>query len=497
MPEDQEDKIGNYSESTKSVMSDNGQDTDIGFINRENMKSKIEKEFITDSAIETVNEAGAEVPDEDPELLKSYAKQTVASTVISTISKDASAADYTTDVDLNSLFRRDKNFRYAIDELVTSILETGVGYFGLERDLTSGNNIDEIVVLDPSTMFVNVDESGRIQHYVHKPKSIGSAHIVDTDNVVMFGWGSRYDGIYPKAPISDIMPTLERLQEIEEKELTQLREGSPRGVLAMTEDHDTIPLGADEWETARNIWEQSKGELHKDLFLRGKWDYVRTSMGIDELDLGSLYQRYVKEVCSAFHITPNYAGYNFSEGGIGLGNAREQDRKIYAQKGLRMVLKHILEDKIEDIVQEIEEDATFKFKIPERDANTYYNELAKASIKLQEAGVEHVINEDDNIVLEDETEIRPEQVEDVLEDDDKQEKVVTKEDTEELDKLGYKQIEFSENYGKPFTDAILEVVNDYDKTKDRIKTINSNVSSDMSNTTYYNWLEQLGIKSKV
>lgn len=487
-----EDEIGNHSDAKLQVDNISESDNEYDLIGRITAEKEptVNRTFVSNDTIRTIRRQGAVPRERDPELLKSYANQTIASVIIDTIAKDASSADYVVngDVDLNEYFPDYLGTRSVIEGLSKSVLQTGEGYIGREK--TRSGNIERLIPVSPSTIWIKTDDYGNIESYIHKTKNMNRTVEVPEEDVYMFPYSIEVGSVYPKSPTEPIIESLEMLNEIEEKELLQYQEGSPSGIITQVKGNEQNPMNTTEFEKAKNLFNSSKGSLHEILFMRGKMEFIRTAMGVDELDISETYERKLKEVASAYHVSPSYAGFLTDS----VNKATEEaKRKNYKEKGLRMILKQIEEvlDKIVKDLADDPEEAGFKFELPdEKDNANYYKDLAEASIALTDANINHMINENDKIVIEDQ-ELRPMEALTLAEDAEESEK----EDEKDYN-LTSKQRKFQMNYGKPI-DKALEQIHEMDiKADEKIEMVRSNVDSNMSKGTYYRWLDNFDLRNK-
>lgn len=349
--------------------------------------------------------------EQDPVTLKDYSENIFVESFIDQVAKDVASTDYTVEIgdekhDEAVRFLEQADPRYTfknlIEATVRELLKTGNAFWFL-NEFEENDNLAEALVVDSQHIFVVTDEDGFPKGYVQKRRG-ADAKVVDIDNVVHFRWSVSADRYYGRSPVESAMETIEILDELQMKEILDLREGSQSGVVAV-DDHK---MDSQEWNRFTDeLTRANEGERHKISVVEGNLDFVNFSSNYDELQVEERYQKHIQALSSAFKVSPSYVGFNIGEGGIGQGRAREESRENH-REGISTVIEQI-ESKIdrEIIKKHFDEEARFKFDVTDQDDDDkveYMSNLAEAVMKLREAGIS-VRVEDDSLVVPDDVEL--------------------------------------------------------------------------------------------
>lgn len=453
----------------------------------------IDRVVTSNSVKNKAKKQGAQMWPVDPATLKGYAKNDIASIYIDTLAKDSSVADWTVSDDedirdqLLDIFP-DKTFTDGLEATSRDLIRCG-NAFWVKHRYQNSDEVAEVVIVDPATMYIKTDDNGFIDSYVHITGSGRQPTIIDSDDVIHFEWQSSSDRYYSASPVEDIMGIIELADEIQLKEILDLTEGGQSGVLTQTESHDTNPMSSKDYDQFKSEWNANEGERHKTAVVTGKWDFVETSTSYEDMDLVERYDERIQHMGAAFKVNPTYAGFSISSdaGGIGQGAKDESQRESYKQRGLRVILNQ-LEERINlDLIPEFSDDVRFEFETETESKNdrvNYYNKLAETAGMLSDAGVNFRI-EDDKLVVDD-TVINPaasgadEQIESIVEE--------SKED-DDVQKSS-RVLEVEELYDKDISEVIKEFEADYDSRSAAIDELQDELEGTLSRSTYYNWIEK-------
>jgi hypothetical protein len=337
----------------------------------------------------------------DPATLRDYANNTFVQSYIDQISKDVSSTDWSTDSDMATKFLKNASPRYSWSELLEAttreVLETGNAFWGIHYD---NGEIAEVVLADSQTMFIVEDEMGYIDGYV---QSVSGGHgsnetVLDTDEIVHFTWGSSVSRDYASSPVEKSLDIIDILDQLLLEDVNNLRAGAVNGVIGV--DDESVN-DQELKKIIKQIAKQDQGKRHKVSAVRGDVSFENINDNFGEMQILDRYGQHIRNLSTHFKVSPEYIGFASSDGGIGQGKAREEERKNH-REGVQVVLSQI-EDKINEELIRPEFDAEFRFEVEDEDAEEtvqHYNNLGKTSQQLQEAGIPHRI-EDGELVVED------------------------------------------------------------------------------------------------
>lgn len=294
-------------------------------------------------------------------------------------------------------------FRDVREQLARGVL--GPGDVAYVKSFAGGkpeNELLEATPVDASTFFKEVDEQGFTTGYVQ---------VVDTDEdpiefeeseITWVSWSPEPGRVYGSSPVFKSKDTIEVLEEIQEKEILDLIQGMPPGIVSRPAETD-LPLDEGDWSNFKEDMRLQQGERHRFGFAKFPVEYTALTPNYQELQLIERYKLKVTELGGVFKVNPSYAGFDFENANRATD---ESQRESYQQRGFRVLLR-LLESAINRGIlwEHHSEDVRFEF---EREQSTeerqtkanYYADAAAAGKELVDAGLS-VSWRDDGLKIED------------------------------------------------------------------------------------------------
>jgi hypothetical protein len=181
----------------------------------------------------------------------------------------------------------------------------------------------------------------------------------DLEEVAWFEWSSRPSGVYGQGPVEKGVGVLEVLEELSDKEIKDLEEGMPPGIVSVKEDEDT-PMAVDAYENVRDNWDLKEGERHRAIVSMGDWQFTPLSPGYQDLQFLERSKFWIHVLGAVFKVNAPYAGFDFQEGNKAQNQAQAA---AYAQRGFRVLLRQMQEAINRQVVwPHISEDVQFEFE---------------------------------------------------------------------------------------------------------------------------------------
>lgn len=342
----------------------------------------------------------------DPKTLRDFAENPIAQAYIDTLAQDAATADWAleprfedstiSDREIEEAERTIKNlhpemsFRDMREFAARDLLELGDATWVKHFD--TGGELAEAVPVDASRMYKMVDDHGFTDGYAQASFTAFDVAVeFDIEEVVWFTWsqGGRDTYQYGYGPVEKGKPIIELLDELSKKELKDLKEGAPPGVLSAREDADN-PVPPEEFDRVDEQWDLKEGERHRHIVSRGDWEYVPLSPGYKELQLLERSKFWIHSLGGVFKVNAPYAGFDFQEGNRA---QNESQAEAFRQRGFRVMLRYLEESLNKQLLwSNINEDLMFVFEeartIEERQNLAELREAqARAGQKLADAGL--------------------------------------------------------------------------------------------------------------
>lgn len=486
----------------------------------------------------------------DPKTLRDYAENSIVQAFIDTLAKDVSSIEW--DVIDNSADEQaeevkefltqahpQKTFRDVLESTVRDLLELGNAFWVIHR-YEDSDEPAEIVVPDASTMFKVVDDDGFLEGYAQK-HSNNKSEVIPKKDVVQFQWSSASDRNYARSPVETTMDQIDIIEELLLKEQLDLTEGGVSSIISQTDDHETNPLSSKEWKKIKNQVTQQEGARHVNVITRGSFERTQIGTNYDEMNILERYKTHIQTISSAFKIPASYAGLDYEN----TNRATDQNQtENYRQKGIKIAIQQIKTRINKDLMPQIEEGTEFTWNIEtEQDLQDveYYTQLSEAVMGLQEAGVPFEVSnnqisipegaevtmnelqqvEEANMLaelsdkdIEEVIATKPPEVEEcvesVLEDNPDMSKaeayaICQEQNSDEKEDEPWKELNDPENLTErkeqlvkalgvdSFSHAVWLLEDDNDKRSDAFDEA-SELLDGMSKSTYYSWLEEVGLK---
>lgn len=311
----------------------------------------------------------------DPGLLKQVADHPVTQAYIDTMAQDAATAPW-------SITQRDERIDVGDEQLAEAerTLESlhpeksfrDLREMGARGTLTLGDGawvkhyyndgeLAEAIPIDTARIYKVVDEHGLTRGYVEVSKTRREVtNEYDLEEVVWFEWASRNDHVYGEGPVEKGYEAINVLEELSEKEVKDLSEGMPPGIVSVAEDEDT-PMAVDAYEEVKDNWELKEGERHRAIVSMGDWQFTPLSPGYNELQFLDRSKFWINVLGAVFKVNAPYAGFDFQEGNKAQNQAQAE---AYAQRGFRVLLRQMEEAINRQLIwPDISEDIKFEFEV--------------------------------------------------------------------------------------------------------------------------------------
>lgn len=454
----------------------------------------IERKVTPDSVKSNVKKQGAQFWDTDPVRLRDYSKNSVVNIFIDTIATDISNYEYTvknTDTtDIQEFLRYghpDKSFSAVIESTVRDLKIFGNHFWVLHKD-TAGN-IAEYVQPNPETMFIITDDQGYIDGYLYRDSS-GQNVPLDKSEVIHFKNSASTNGKYAKSDIEPITDIIEIIDEIEMKEISNLREGPQSGVLSLKEDHPTDPMDSQEWDAfTDDITSKNKGKRHTFGVTRGDFEFIPFEDSYSDMELRDRYKMFIQVIAAKMDVNASYVGFDFENTNRATD---ESQRESYKERGVSNVLNKLAETINHSLIPELTDDpeATFTWDLKDTDEMEevdYYERMGNAVEALQNAGIQAEVTDEDHIQLvgtiSDDTNNNNNVDGDEM--DEEQEK---SDEYAALSKRKKEVVDAVEN--DSFAETIQNIDSMHKNRTDAIEHVDSLIKGTLSNSTYYNWVDE-------
>lgn len=482
---------------------------------------EIERKVLPQGVRNTIRKRSGVVQWEtDPLTLKDYSENLLVQSFVDTMAKDVSSVDWTIlngdDTDEEAVeflqdIHHEDTFSDVIEATVRDLLRTG-NAFWVKHRFSNSDELAEVAVPDSATMFKVKDDMGYTEGYVQLQSSQGSASdVIDADDVVQFQWANSTDREYALSPVEMAMDEIDIVDELKLKEMLDLIEGGPSGVLTQETAHDMDPMSTKEWNDTAEEIHSNEGSRHKHVVARGKWNWISTDTSYDELRIIERYKFHLQSIASVFQVNPSYVGFDYEN----TNRATDESQRESYYEGVSNILEQIEQKINKDLIrEEFDTDSEFVWDI-ETESDTreidYYEKLADTVLALQEAGVPFELS-DDGITIQEGAEVSPQLAEEMIE--TKVATILAEEDTEDLfnnlrdeldvedssdeealEELSERKRELVQCMGcEGLSEAMQQVEEQHENRTDAIEYVQEQLDGTLSQSTYYNWLEQCGMR---
>lgn len=354
----------------------------------------------------------------DPLTLRDYSDNPIAQAYIDTLSQDAATASWHLEpVDENTqvsdqaiadaeetlrTMHPELSFRDIKEFLARDLLELGDAT--LVKHFDTAGNFAEGVPVDSSRMFKQIDDHGFTDGYIQTSfEEIAKRVEFDLSEVVWMSWaqGGRENYLYGYGPTEKGVPIIELLDELSDKELKDLKEGAPPGIVGARDSADN-PIPPEEFNRVDAQWDLKEGQRHRHIISRGDWAFTPLSPGYQELQLLERSKFWIHSLGGVFKVNSPYAGFDFQE-----GNKAQNDSQAEAfrQRGFRVMLRYIEQGLNAQLMPDIDDRLRFRHDeartVEERKARAeLMDRQATAGKNLVDAGLK-VSFRDDQLVVED------------------------------------------------------------------------------------------------
>lgn len=298
----------------------------------------------------------------DPVLLRDLASSTIPQTYTDTLAQDLASANWRlrardddADVDDETIAEAERKLRNLVPDATFSefLEETArtllrLGDATIVKHYPGGdptNPVAEAVHVDSATMFKKLDEDGFPAGYVQftgqtteRGEEFEGTDLV-LDEVVWISWARRGNHVYGEGPVEKGRETIEVLEEIAEKELLDLIQGMPPGVISRPLDAE-VPVDSADWENFKDDMRLNEGERHRLGYANFPVDYQPLTPNYQELQLLDRYTTKVTELGGVYKVNPSYAGFDFEN----VNRATdESQQEAYKQRGFRVLTSRVEE----------------------------------------------------------------------------------------------------------------------------------------------------------
>lgn len=372
------------------------------------LKQEVERKVqLADDVATKLEGTDAVMKHYDPALLKDLASNPVTMAYIDTMAQDAASANWAVkprnekaspdDSLLADTEERIKNlhpeetFRDVREELARGVLETGdAPYVKSFVDGDPEGELVEATPVDSTTFYKTIDDHAFTTGYLQVLSEREEPIEFDENEVAWVSWSPGPGKVYGDSPVFKSQDTIEVLEEIQEKEILDLVQGMPPGIVSRPAETD-LPIDASDWQNFKTDMRLNEGERHRFGFAKFPVDYQPLTPNYQELQLIDRYKAKVTELGGVFKVNPSYAGFDFEN----VNRATDaSQRESYKQRGFR-VLVRLLESALNRgiIWPHISEDIKFEFEreqsTEERESRAnYLREAATAGKELADAGLD-------------------------------------------------------------------------------------------------------------
>ena len=380
-------------------------------------KQNVDRKATLPTALEdALDDENAAPKPYDPELLRDLSQGTVPQTYVDTLAQDAASAnwrlvpnDEDADVDPETIAQAerklrdlvpDSTFSEFLEEWSRTLLRLGDGT--VVKHYPGGNSsnpVGEIVHVDSATMFKKLDDRGFTEGYVQfvrESSSTGKDEFegipFEESEVVWVSWARRGNTPYGEGPVEKGQDSIEVLEEIAEKEILDLIQGMPPGIVSRPPDTE-VPLDSADWENFKDDMRLNEGERHRLAYTKFPVDYTALSPNYQELQLLDRYHTKVTELGGVFKVNPSYAGFEFEN----VNRATDEtQQEAYKQRGFRVLVDRLEQaltlGVVPDLGLDIGTDLRFEFErettVSERKSKaSALQESIKAGKEAADAGL--------------------------------------------------------------------------------------------------------------
>lgn len=226
--------------------------------------------------------------------------------------------------------------------MATDLLEVGNCVAATESEIDS--RLTESIPLNPDTFTVDWNDNRILEGYYQYPHASeskwGDPIEFDSDEIM---WGTYNpttvrSGFYGRSPVDQIGRVINVMGGLVEKEIGELEEGMPSGMIALTGEEWTTQ----NYENFKAYWrEEVTGEQMKHPIAEGDAQFVPFNMTYKELQVLDRQQWYAKLVGSAFRVP-------VSETGLAIGETMTRatdvsQRQRYKRKALGALIRQLEE----------------------------------------------------------------------------------------------------------------------------------------------------------
>jgi hypothetical protein len=322
-------------------------------------KQEVERRGNLSTAIEEGLKGTDAVPKPyDPALLLDLANNPIVQTYIDTLSQDAASAnwklvreDEEAEVSDEEIAQAEQRFRQLPAEgtvrdlfettsrgvLSTADMPNVLNFAGGYTEGSDRNELEEIVAFDPTTMFKTTDDSGFTSGYLQVTGSRRSKDVTpfDRGEVAWFNWGNRVGHVYGMSPVEKGQDTIEVVEEIAEKEILDLIQGMPPGIISRPSETE-VPIDENDFQNFKDDMRLNEGERHRLAYAKFPLDYQPLTPNYQELQLLDRYKIKVTELGGVFKVNPSYAGFDFENQNRATD---ESQQAAYKQRGFQVLLR--------------------------------------------------------------------------------------------------------------------------------------------------------------
>jgi len=298
----------------------------------------------------------------DPVLLRDLASSTIPQTYTDTLAQDLASANWRlrardddADVSDDVIAEAERKLRNLVpDSTFSEFLEETartllrLGDATIVKHYPGGdptNPVAEAVHVDSATMFKKLDEDGFPAGYVQftgqttdRGQEFEGTDLV-LDEVIWISWARRGNHVYGEGPVEKGRETIEVLEEIAEKELLDLIQGMPPGVISRPLDAE-VPVDSADWENFKDDMRLNEGERHRLGYANFPVDYQPLTPNYQELQLLDRYTTKVTELGGVYKVNPSYAGFDFEN----VNRATDESQQAaYKQRGFKVLTSRVEE----------------------------------------------------------------------------------------------------------------------------------------------------------
>jgi len=342
----------------------------------------------------------------DPLTLRDYSDNPVAQAYIDTMVQDAATADWhleardetvrVSDSEIADAEERVKtlhpelSFRDIKEFLGRDLLELGDAT--LVKHFATDGELAEAVPVDSSRLYKQIDDHGFTEGYIQTSfEAISKEVEFELEEIVWMSWaqGGRENHFYGYGPTEKAAPIIELLDELSDKELKDLKEGAPPGIVGARDSADN-PIPPEEFDRVDKQWELKEGQRHRHIISRGDWEFTPLSPGYQELQVLERSKFWIHSMGGVYKVNAPYAGFDFQEGNKAQ-NASQAE--AFRQRGFRVMLRYLEQALNRQLMPDIDDRLRFRHEeartIEERKSQAELMETqASAGKSLVDAGLD-------------------------------------------------------------------------------------------------------------